>query len=312
MSGIYIETEARSVKNEYGWCHGSRRYTDTHIEVIRPGNIDLTVQAQMVLSAILRAPRPVEASTIVNTLLGTPTEDVLSAGMNEIKTFGVGRDIPQHAWFIILREMARIQLVNGLGFTQELEIGRSANWKDFLRGTNRFVLDVAEFRSLERQDAIQVLTDTLTERDPDGRTEHSREDRLWITPSRAAKADRYLAVLSGEKSLVAEHLTYETDHFVQVLKLTVDKIVDGRKLGWRGYPSGHDLGMISKVRPQSMAELESCFDRRWPWFDEFGEAILATVTRFEGLEASAAFNENIAASSNTNFGTGPQIHTSLD
>lgn len=64
-----------------------------------------TQLAQMALSAIVRSEEKVDIITLSEVLRGQNTRAVKALGLNQIKTFGVGRDWSKEAWFYMLIQM---------------------------------------------------------------------------------------------------------------------------------------------------------------------------------------------------------------
>ena len=75
-----------------------------------PQKFDGTVLVQMALSAIARTNEAVTSRVLVNILRGTLTPEITNHRFNEIKTFGVGRDIPTQNWNSYLLQMLQLGL----------------------------------------------------------------------------------------------------------------------------------------------------------------------------------------------------------
>jgi ATP-dependent DNA helicase RecQ len=69
------------------------------------GTFDATVEAQKVLSAILRTGERFGAGHIADVLTGTPSETVKRLGHDGVKTFGAGRDHDRRTWMGIVRQL---------------------------------------------------------------------------------------------------------------------------------------------------------------------------------------------------------------
>ena len=66
---------------------------------------DATIDAQKVLSAVVRTGQRFGAAHIADLLIGEATETIRRHGHDRLKTFGVGRDRPRHAWTAIVRQL---------------------------------------------------------------------------------------------------------------------------------------------------------------------------------------------------------------
>lgn len=75
-----------------------------------PQKFDGTVLVQMALSAIARTNEAVTSRVLVSILRGTLTPEITNHRFNEIKTFGVGRDIPTQNWNSYLLQMLQLGL----------------------------------------------------------------------------------------------------------------------------------------------------------------------------------------------------------
>jgi ATP-dependent DNA helicase RecQ len=69
--------------------------------------VDLSVDAQKFLSAVLRTGERFGASHIVDVLRGAATEKMDKYGHNLLPTFGVGADRPREDWFDLARRLIR-------------------------------------------------------------------------------------------------------------------------------------------------------------------------------------------------------------
>jgi superfamily II DNA helicase RecQ len=288
----------RTLRNPYNWHGESWRYTNKNEENLSEGSVDLTVPVQMALSGLLRAPQSVNSTILVETLRGIETRLVLQSGMNAIKTFGVGSDLSHHAWHIILEHMQGLGLIKGFDMFQKISVVESDQLRAYLRGERPVTLSAAQFRALERDRAIRLLTNMLTERDPDGKTEHSRENRLMITPAEAERADECYAVLSGELSMVVQHITNPIDPLQIMLRNTVTKIcvrdnIDPLESFMGIVPSSYEVEIISTRKPQSLGDLELCCGKPQRWFEKFANPIVETVSKHE-LLISQGLNQTVA------------------
>lgn len=75
-----------------------------------PQRFDGTVLAQKVLSAMVRAGEQVSARVVIDILRGTYSPEVIKGHYGELKTFGVGRDVPGRDWQDYLMQMLQTGL----------------------------------------------------------------------------------------------------------------------------------------------------------------------------------------------------------
>ena len=72
-----------------------------------PQSFDGTVITQKALSAVIRTGQNEGISTVIDILRGSQNQNIVSKGYHELKTFGIGKDIPVIEWKIFL-----IQIIN--------------------------------------------------------------------------------------------------------------------------------------------------------------------------------------------------------
>lgn len=75
-----------------------------------PQRFDGTVLAQKVLSAMVRTGEQVSARVVIDILRGTYSPEVVKGRYGELKTFGVGRDVPGRDWQDYLMQMLQTGL----------------------------------------------------------------------------------------------------------------------------------------------------------------------------------------------------------
>ncbi|MBV8091297.1 MAG: DNA helicase RecQ [Alphaproteobacteria bacterium] len=107
-----------------------------------PASWDGTIAAQKALSAVYRTGQRFGAHHLVDILLGNETERVLRLRHNQLKTFGVGRELDRNAWLSVFRQLiARGLVVPDIGGHGGLSLAAAAT--EILRGkkTLQFRLD---------------------------------------------------------------------------------------------------------------------------------------------------------------------------
>ncbi len=72
---------------------------------------DGTVEAQKILSAVIRTGERFGAEHLVSVLMGEETEAILRAGHESLKTFGAGKDRPKAAWRSLIRQVYALGLM---------------------------------------------------------------------------------------------------------------------------------------------------------------------------------------------------------
>ncbi len=135
---------------------------------------DGTVDAQKVMSAILRTGSRFGTEHLVNVLMGTASDQVLQFGHDRLPTFGVGAERSRNEWRSIFRQLYAAGLI----------------WMDFAEH-GRWSLTEEGSHVLRGRAAIQLRSDVL------GRKE--RKKRGATAPADIGRADA--ALLSALKSL---------------------------------------------------------------------------------------------------------------
>ena len=70
-----------------------------------PQSFDGTVLTQKALSAVIRTGQNEGISTVVDVLRGSQNQNIISKGYQELKTFGLGKEIPAIEWKILIMQI---------------------------------------------------------------------------------------------------------------------------------------------------------------------------------------------------------------
>ncbi|MFO7568603.1 MAG: RQC domain-containing protein, partial [Smithellaceae bacterium] len=88
-----------------------------------PKKINGTIIAQKALSAVARTGEKTNMTTLIQILRGTPSPAIRENGYDQIKTFGVGRDIKYHEWaeyFFQLLNLGFVDMAYDEGYAMKL------------------------------------------------------------------------------------------------------------------------------------------------------------------------------------------------
>lgn len=128
-------------------------------------SFDGTIEAQKLLSAIVRTGERFGTEHLINILVGEDTESVRRFGHDKLKTFGVGNDRSKTEWRSLLRQIYAAGLVG-------LELAEYGRWTITDRG-------VAVLKGLER---IELRSDVLM-KPAERRRRRSRMEAESVVPS---------------------------------------------------------------------------------------------------------------------------------
>jgi ATP-dependent DNA helicase RecQ len=114
----------------------------------KPPVFDGTVDAQKVMSAILRTGQRFGTEHLINVLMGTSSDQVLQYGHDQLPTFGVGANRSRNEWRSIFRQLYAAGLI----------------WMDFSE-YGRWTLTEAGSHVLRGKAGVQMRVDALGKKD---------------------------------------------------------------------------------------------------------------------------------------------------
>jgi ATP-dependent DNA helicase RecQ len=128
-------------------------------------SFDGTIEAQKILSAIVRTGERFGTEHLISILVGDGTDAILRFGHDKLKTFGVGKDRSKNEWRSLLRQIYAAGLVS-------LELAEYGRWTLTDKG----------IAVLKGQERIELRSDVLM-KPADRRRRRSRIEAEAIVPS---------------------------------------------------------------------------------------------------------------------------------
>ena len=132
-----------------------------------PQHFDGSILVQKALSAMARTQQSVGSGTVIDILRASYSADVREKGYDRLKTFGVGRDIPQRDWQDYLLQMLHLGYVE-IDYKDDRHLKITAQGNDVLYGRKKAQLAVisredfsvkGRKRRIQEEIAIQLTPD---------------------------------------------------------------------------------------------------------------------------------------------------------
>lgn len=111
-----------------------------------PQHIDGTIPVQMALSAILRTGERVGLTTAIDILRGSRKAEIVTAGWDRLKTYGVGHDLSFGTWNAYMLQMLQMGIID-VAYDESNHLKVTDYGRDILFGKKKVQLSVTTFRS---------------------------------------------------------------------------------------------------------------------------------------------------------------------
>lgn len=167
-----------------------------------PQRFDGTVIVQKALSAIKRTQEEVGFVLVTDILRGTPTNEVVRRGYDQIKTFGAGRDIPARDWHDYLLQMLQMGYIE-IAYDEDKHLKVTPLGESVLFGKQRAELAVVVHEDLRvKRKSKEKATTSTTEKG--GNADSTLLDKLKKLRLDIAKEKGWPAyVVLNDKSLLS-------------------------------------------------------------------------------------------------------------
>jgi ATP-dependent DNA helicase RecQ len=161
-----------------------------------PKYIDGTTYAKMLISGIIRTHQRLNMALLVDMLRGSYRKEIIDLQLDKVKTYGVGREIPQAHWLQYITQMINQGIVQ-LDFSDASRLKLTPLSKKVLQ--DEIKVQLAEYEKYDNKKAkvkVQKLEVDLSDMD------NLLYKRLKVWRSRKAKEKNYPAyVILHDKSL---------------------------------------------------------------------------------------------------------------
>ena len=111
-----------------------------------PQHIDGTIPVQMALSAILRTGERVGLTTAIDILRGSRKADIVAAGWDRLKTYGVGHDLSFGTWNAYMLQMLQMGIID-VAYGENNHLKVTDYGRDILFGKKQVQLSAATFHN---------------------------------------------------------------------------------------------------------------------------------------------------------------------
>ena len=173
-----------------------------------PEVFDGTVLVQKALSAIMRTKESVGITAVTDILRGNMSGEIVSHNYNQLKTFGIGRDIPYRDWHDYLLQMLQMGYIeiayNEDGHIHITDLGKSVLYgdctvqlavitrEDFSVKARHQRMEQEKAKSLERSEGDNELFEKLRQV-----RKRIADDNNW--PAYVVMSDRSLRALASKR-----------------------------------------------------------------------------------------------------------------
>lgn len=208
-----------------------------------PRTFDGTVLTQKALSAVVRAGEKIAVGTCIEILRGMQTPAIARNHYNELKTFGVGKDVSVRDWQTYLLQMLQMGFFEvAYNMHNQMKV-TPLGWK-VLKGEHQVSLAIMENKDLQNQ------TQGRGARGRAGRTGHgNRQD----SDSHLPFGDHNIPVVHAERVIFEEEMSgVEDKKLFEYLRKIRKNLADEQ-----GYPpyivlSDKSLHELTKMKPTTL------------------------------------------------------------